>query len=759
MTGNIRYEYKNTWSFSIYSGGRMGHKLLLLSALILTVNSAGFAKSKKSDLPKDVSFIDNHPYKKGQLLVRWKKNVTIQSINLTHQSLKAKIVQKFDRPSGLELVQIPEEIALKNAIQAYQKNPKVAYVEPNYYVHTQVTPSDSKWAEQWALNNTGQTAGTPDADVNAPEMWELSTGSPDVVLGIIDTGVFYSHPDLAANIWVNPGEIADNGIDDDSNGYVDDIHGINARNKKGDPKDDNGHGSHVAGIMGAVGNNSEGISGINQKIAIIGCKFLDASGGGSISDAIICMDYFLQLKTRASQPVNLVATNNSWAGGGYSQAMMDAVKAHKDAGILFMAAASNEANNNDEVETYPANYPSSNIISVAASNHKDALSDFSNYGKYSVHVSAPGEDILSTVINGNYESYSGTSMATPHVTGMAGLIKSYYPELDWKAIKNLIIAGGQPIAAGKDKTISARRLRGAGPDGTGSLTCKDQTVNARLSPKSSTMTIVAGKTIDFAVMNINCANPNGSAPVISDVAGFSLNDDGLGIDNAAQDGIYSAQWTPAAGGHYNFDLGEGGLVQVNVYNPASWQTYTTTTPEYGYRTITGTKLSLGDDSVTTVASPFPIRFAGDEGGFATINVGSNGILSFTDSRVSGYQNQTLPIASNQSIIAPYWDDLDPSRTGGVYYEVVGEAPNRELVIEWRGVAHFESRETLTFEVVFFENSSNVLFNYADVNLKNPSYENGASATIGIQIGTNAATQYGFNKAVLTDNSSILLVNQ
>ncbi len=737
----------------------MGHKLLLLSVLMLTVNSSSFAEGKKSELPKDVSFIDSHPYKKGQLLVRWKKNITIQNINFTHQSLKAKILQKFERPSGLELVQIPNDIAIKSAMEAYQKNPNVAYAEPNYYVHTQATPSDAKWSEQWALNNTGQTQGTPDADVNAPEMWELSTGSQDVVLGVIDTGIFYTHPDLAANIWVNAGEIAGNGIDDDNNGYIDDIHGINTKNKTGDPLDDNGHGSHVAGIMGAVGDNSEGISGINQKVSIIGCKFLDAGGGGSIGDAVVCMDYYLQLKTRATNPVNLVATNNSWAGGGYSQAMMDAVKAHKDAGILFMAAASNEANNNDVTETYPANYPSSNIISVAATNHKDELSDFSNYGKYSVHIAAPGEDILSTVLNGAYDSYSGTSMATPYVTGMAGLIKSHYPDLDWKGIKNLIIAGGQPIAAGKDKTISARRLRGASEDGSGSLTCKDQLVNARLSPKSDAMTIQAGNTIDFAVMNINCASPHGAATVVSNVAGFTLNDDGLGIDSAAEDGIYSAQWTPAKGGLYNFDLGAGGTVQVSVYNPANWKAYTSSVLAYNYRTIKGTKLSLGDDSLATINSSFPIKFAGDEGGLTTLNISSNGLLSFTDNKITAYKNQELPLKASQSIIAPYWDDLDPSRTGGVYYEVVGEAPNRELVIEWRGVTQFESREKLTFEVVFFENSGNILFNYDNVGLKNSVYGFGASATIGVQTGISAATLYGFNKPVLTDKSSVLFVNQ
>lgn len=737
----------------------MGHRLLLLTALMLTVHSASFAKNKKQELPNDVSFVEGHPYKKGQLLVRWKNNIAIQNINFTHQSLKAKVLEKFARPNGLELVQIPSEIGIQRAIETYQKNSQVAYVEPNYYVHTQVTPNDSKWAEQWALNNTGQTRGTADSDVNGPEMWEITTGSSDVVLGIIDTGVFYTHPDLVSNIWVNTEEIAGNGIDDDNNGYIDDMHGINAKTKKGDPKDDNGHGSHVAGIMGATGNNAEGISGINQKIAIVGCKFLDAGGGGSISDAITCMDYYLQLKTRARRPVNLVATNNSWAGGGYSQAMMDAITAHKDAGILFMAAASNEGNNNDETEIYPANYPSSNVISVAATNHKDILSDFSNYAKHSVHISAPGEDILSTVLNGGYASFSGTSMATPHVTGMAGLIKSRYPELDWVGIKNLIISGGQKIAAGKDKTISGRRLRGAGEDGTGSLTCKDQLVNARISPKRDNMTIVAGKTIDFAVMNINCANPNGSAPVVSNIDGFTLNDDGLGIDNTALDGIYSEQWTPTAGGDYSFDLGAGGLVKVSVYNPANWQAYTVTTSEYSYRTIAGTKLTMEDDDSATITSPFSVKFAGDQGGFKNIHVGSNGIISFTDSRISGYQNQALPIASYQSVIAPYWDDLDPSRIGGVYYEVIGEAPNRELVIEWRGVSHFESKESLTFEVVFFENSSNILFNYADVTLKNASYEKGASATIGIQTGAGAATQYGFNKPVLTDNSSLLFVNQ
>lgn len=734
----------------------MSRRLIIFSVFLLSIISVNQAEAVLSVSTKAKTFSKDNSYKSGELLIRLKGSSSINKISIMHNVLHAKVITQFQKPAYLQLVQLPKGSSVEKAIALYKKNPQVAYAEPNYYVHAQVAPSDTKWLEQWALNNVGQTHGKIDADINAPEMWELTKGDREVVVGVIDTGILYTHPDLVDNVWTNVDEIPGNGIDDDGNGFIDDIHGLNAINKKGDPLDDNGHGTHVSGIMGAVGDNNVGISGINQRISIVGCKFLDAGGSGSTSDALLCMEYMQKLKTRTKNPVNLVATNNSWAGGGYSQAMVDAIKAHQDAGILFMAAASNEGNDNDVTETYPSNYNVANIISVAASDHKDELASFSNYGLHTVDVTAPGVDILSTIIGNKYDSYSGTSMATPHVTGMAGLIKSYDSTLDWKAIKNLLISSGDPIEAAKGKTISGRRLKGAGVDGRGVLTCSDQVVKAVLSPNSGELMIEVGNKLDFSIMNINCANPNGVPEIETDVDGFMLTDDGTGNDDVAEDGIYSAQWSPTESGRYTFNLGEFGVVDALVYNPGSWRKYKKdASPDFNYRTIVGTKLDLSDDSVAAVDSPFPIKFAGDHGGFRKVYISSNGTLSFTSKAASNWTNKGLPADDHATLIAPFWDDLNPGSKGGVYYAVSGNAPNRELVVEWRNVEHFSSKNGLTFEVVFFENSSNILFNYDDVMLGSATYDKGASATIGIQINKTAATQIGFNQGLLENKSAIL----
>ena len=712
---------------------------------------------KNMKLPPDVFVCGKHLCKKNRVLLKLKDNVVSSRMASIHARLGAVVLKEYSAPKGLQLLVLPTKISVKAAIAIYKKNPSVQYAEPDYYVHTQNTPNDPQFGEQWALSNTGQNAGVAGADVNGPATWDLTTGNRDVVLGIIDTGVLYTHPDLQANVWNNTLEIPNNNIDDDGNGYVDDVHGINAINKKGDPLDDNGHGSHVSGIMGAEANNGIGVSGINQKVSIVGCKFLDADGGGSLGDALTCMEYMVKLKRRPDVPVNLVATNNSWAGGDYSQAMMDAIHSHRDAGILFMAAASNDGLNNDTEGTYPANYPSANIISVAATDHKDELAYFSNHGRHSVHVGAPGVDILSTYLGNKYETLSGTSMATPYVTGMAGVIKSYNPSLDWRGIKNLIIAGGKPINSLQGKTISGRRLLGVGEQGFGSLTCLGQNVVSLLSPRNKSMTISAGTPVDFSMININCANPAGT-PLFTNELGLSLVDDGKGGDDAAGDGVYSARWVATDAGSYDLDLGSNGKISINVYDDSKWYGYRPSTTNFNYRNISGTKLDLSDDSVQTIVSPFPVYFAGDKGGLTTLYVSSNGTISVTDNTVAAWQNDALPEAGFKTLIAPYWDDLDPSRGGGgVYYDVVGDAPNRELVVEWRDVREYEAHASVTFQVVFFESKGDILFNYLKTTIGSPSYNDGASATVGIQTGSTKAALYSLNKASVPNGTSLLFV--
>lgn len=502
-----------------------------------------------------LSSIEVHA-KEGDLLVRRKPGVSMQNMHISNQAAGATSIVSFLYPSGLELVRLKKGVSVEEALKRYDQDPNVLYAEKDAKWHAVLTPDDTLFSSQWGLHNVEQTGGKADADVNAPLMWETTQGSSSVAILIVDTGIDNKHPELKNSMWINVNEIPNNGKDDDDNGYVDDVHGVNAINNTGNQMDDNEHGTHVAGIIAAEGNNHQGVVGMMQRAALIGCKFLDRDGSGDTSGAIKCLDYAAKLAKREKNPVTIVASNNSWAGGPYSQALYDAIQAQQQLGILFIAAASNEGNNNDVRETYPANFGASNVISVAASTHKDRLASFSNYGRRSVSVAAPGEDILSTIPGGKYDYLSGTSMAAPFVSGLAGLIKSAGPSLTWIQIKNLILSGGTRIVSAQNTTISGRRIRGFDEDGTGSLSCHNQKVASRLLPKTDSVKLKLGHSLPLAFLSINCDQPAEirSVSVETPDSGtrslVDLKDDGKGLDEVKEDGIFSATFQPPKKGTY-----------------------------------------------------------------------------------------------------------------------------------------------------------------------------------------------------------------
>jgi len=326
----------------------------------------------------------------------------------------------------------------------------VKYVDLDYVVHAVAIPNDTSFGNLWGMNNTGQSGGTPDADIDAPEAWDIFTGSAAVRVGVIDTGIDHTHPDLAANIWANPNEIAGNGIDDDGNGYIDDTRGWDFVNNDNNGMDDNGHGTHCAGTIGGSGNNGQGVAGVCWNVSLIPLKFLSASGSGSISDAVEAVAY--------GTSIGLHLTSNSWGGGGFSQALADAIAAADTAGILFVAAAGNSNSNNDVVANYPSNYVSPNIIAVAATTRTDARSSFSSYGLTTVDLGAPGSEIFSARPGGLYQNLSGTSMATPHVAGACALLKAFRPSLTHVEIKAAILSSVDVIPAMAGVTVSGGRL-------------------------------------------------------------------------------------------------------------------------------------------------------------------------------------------------------------------------------------------------------------------------------------------------------------
>jgi subtilisin family serine protease len=320
-------------------------------------------------------------------------------------------------------------------------------------------PRDPEFSKLWGLINTGSNEpvrggmsgaqGVAGADINALQAWEITKGSQQVVIAVIDTGIDHRHPDLAANMWINAGEIPGNGIDDDGNGFIDDVYGYDFANNDGDPMDGHSHGTHCAGTIGAVHDNGQGVAGVMANVKMMGIKFLTDSGSGSTANAIKSIDYATQM--------NVDLMSNSWGGGGFSQALMDSIVAAKNAGILFVAAAGNSSTNNDSKPHYPSNYEVDNVISVAAHGHDDQLAKFSCFGKKTVHVAAPGKNILSTVKNGGYDVYSGTSMATPHVSGILGLLLSHEGRSDVKQVRERLMATSVYSAGYKNKLVSEGR--------------------------------------------------------------------------------------------------------------------------------------------------------------------------------------------------------------------------------------------------------------------------------------------------------------
>lgn len=337
--------------------------------------------------------------------------------------------------------------------------PGIVSVEPDFVLAPTLVSNDPSFSQLWGLSNTGQSGGVAGADIDALEAWRVTTGSRSVVIAVIDSGVDMNHPDLAANIWRNPGEIPGNGVDDDGNGFVDDVNGWDFVSWDNTPQDGNGHGTHVAGTIGAVGNNGRGVVGVNWEVSILPLRFLDDSGSGSTSAAIAAINYATALRTAG---VNIVASNNSWGGGGFSSALNTAIARHNDAGIMFIAAAGNEATNNDSIPSYPANYDLPNVISVAALDRSDRLASFSNFGRTSVDLGAPGVSIYSTTPGNGYSTYSGTSMAAPHVAGVVGLLAAANPQATVAEMRAAILDTVVPVAAlGSGRTVTGGRLNAA----------------------------------------------------------------------------------------------------------------------------------------------------------------------------------------------------------------------------------------------------------------------------------------------------------
>ena len=419
--------------------GLQGRAAIVMMGLISFITLSTASAAPKNLVKKDPEAVP------GEYVVKIKPQLSIQSFSKVSIANNLRSYVKNTIPDlNLVVIKRPVFETQRSVIQELSQNPNVQYVEPNYIYRINKTPNDPMLGQLWGMANTGAAdsagqVGTAGIDIGALQAWDIETGNENTLVAVIDTGISYNSPELKDNVWTNEAELnGQPGVDDDNNGVIDDIHGANfveATAPTGDPLDDHGHGTHCSSTIGARGDDGVGLAGVAWKTKIMGVKFLSAGGSGTLEGAVEAINYANKMGAKIF--------SNSWGGGGFSQALLEVIQKTNDSKGLFVAAAGNDSANNDASPTYPATYDVPNILSVAAIDNMGQLASFSSYGKTKVHVGAPGVNIVSLTTNG-YESWSGTSMATPHVSGIAVLLASHFPEMTGVELKDRIIATAKP---------------------------------------------------------------------------------------------------------------------------------------------------------------------------------------------------------------------------------------------------------------------------------------------------------------------------
>jgi subtilisin family serine protease len=664
-------------------------------------------------------------YAAGEVIIKFKSGMDMKSAEFSaqmsalQQEMGAYVLESTQK-LGIQLLKL-NGMSAAEAIAKYSNNPLIEYIEPNYTLHVDAIPNDPSFNQLWGLHNTGQAGGTPDADIDAPEAWDITQGN-GVVVGVIDTGVDYNHPDLVNNMWVNSGETAGDGIDNDGNGFIDDVYGYDFANNDGNPFDDNNHGTHVAGTIAAQGNNNVGVIGVAPDAQIMALKFLGASGSGSLFNAIQAIEYATMMGADL--------TNNSWGGGGFSQALKDAIAA----GPLFVAAAGNSGLNTDLTPSYPASYDLDNIISVAASDRNDQIAGFSNYGATSVDLGAPGVSVYSTISGGGYASFSGTSMASPHVAGVAALLMSQDSTLTAQQVKDRILDYADPIASLQGKTLTGARLN---------------------AYNSLTQTAPSPGEIEGTIWN----DLDGDGT--QDIDEATLSDWTVYLDQN-QNGTLDAGETSTVtdvNGDYSFtNVAPGTYTVAQVMQPDWMQTSPTAVdynwsdsnqaggPDFNWVDISGigTAVTLFDDTSVDVALPFNFSFFGQDK--TSVKIASNGYLTF-GTNGTDYTNDPVPnSAAPNDVIAPFWDDLNPGAGGSVYYHY--NATEEQFIVQYQNVQRFGTGGSLTFQTIL-DSDGSILFQYDNlIGTLN-------SATVGLENSNGSdGVQVAYNQNYLSNDLAI-----
>jgi len=418
---------------------------------------------KRPTTAEEVALSETRNFGRPEVLVKFRSGVSLESIESIASRMNDRIEDRIENAAGWTAIDDLDNANADAIVAKYSSLPEVEYAEPNFEISLDeagplepILPHDPQFNDQWALANSGQRGGKQGADISATLAWATTTGSEDLVVAVLDSGVDYTHEDLVSNMWVRPANMTP--YNDTELGTVDDLNGYNAIDGNSDPMDDNGHGTHCAGIIGAEGENNLGIAGVNWNVRIMPLKFMNSGGFGTTKDAIEAINYVIDRKKAG---VNVRIISASWGSTQKSRALEDVIRKAYENDILFVAAAGNATTDNDRRPHFPSSYDVPNVISVAALDRNDQLAKFSNYGAKSVAVAAPGVEILSTWLGNQYEEKSGTSMATPVIAGVAALILAENPRMSVDDLRKKILDSSDPIIALKGKTVTGGRINAA----------------------------------------------------------------------------------------------------------------------------------------------------------------------------------------------------------------------------------------------------------------------------------------------------------
>jgi subtilisin family serine protease len=673
-----------------------------------------------------------HSQKPQRILLVPKPGIRGNQISALHKRGKRRLLKEFPHLGGIQVVEVPPGESVDEALKEYRASGLVRSAEPDHRLHASGTPNDPKFLDNtlWALRNQAQSGGTAGADIHAVAGWDVLHSAPQVIVAVIDSGVRYTHEDLAANMWKNPKEIPDNGIDDDGDGIIDDVYGMNAINDSGDPMDDLGHGTHVAGIIGALGDNGKGVTGVAWQVQLMALKFLDATGNGESSDAIQCIDYAREHGAKI--------INASWGGDENSDALLTAIQQTRDAGIIFVTAAGNDSTNSDFIDNYPANFPIDNIVVVCSTTRNDLFdSSYSNYSPTKVHLAAPGTGIYSTWFthDRDYKFSTGTSMSTPYVSGVLALMLARFPAENSHQIIHRLLDATDPLPSLQGKCLTGGRVN------------LEKALGGDFKADFASDIRSGEFPLTVAFTNIS------SGTFIRQKWDFG-------------DGSYSSEANPAhifgVVGQFNASL----TITDASGNISSKSQIVTVYPAYEiveepFNWIDPLTLSeLSDlgltDNGVSESFPLPFAFPFYASSYTNIFISANGLLGFSLVGLGIPINSDIPIQNDPTaIIAPYWDDLNPQLGGKISIGTPGADSSSPAVISWEDVPLNSGGSPLTFQAILYPKGE-LVFQYLEIHPEDPA-AGGRSATIGIENETGTlAAKYSFHGSpnILTNQQTV-----